>query len=197
MKKHWVPSETSFQRLLAWLDTGVDSGGESYVEMRRRLSAYFDRKNCHAPDDLADETLNRIARRLEEEGSLDAGPPARYCYIVAKFVFLEYTREAKRVETAHLPVDSWRPESRGGGSAADDEEGRERRHSYLDRCLERLPASDRELIVEYYGAGDQRTADRRRALAARLGLTTNALAIRACRIRDILERCIRSREEQS
>ena len=62
--------------------------------MRRRLSAYFDRKNCHAPDDL-DETLNRIARRLEEEGSLVEGPPARYCYIVAKFVFLEFTREAE------------------------------------------------------------------------------------------------------
>lgn len=192
-----MPSEASFRRLLDWLDAGADSGGERYVEMRRRLSAYFDRKNCLTPDDLADETLNRIARRLEEEGSLEAGPPARYCYIVAKFVFLEYTREAKRVETAHPPGDSWTTESRGGKSAVDDEDDRQRRLSHLDGCLEQLPPSDRELIVEYYGPGDNRTAARRRALAARLGLTPNALAIRACRIRATLERCVRTRERES
>ena len=196
MKKHWAPSEASFRRLLTWLDAGVDSGGERYVEMRRRLTAYFDRKNCHIPDDLADETLNRIARRLEEEGSLDAGPPARYCYIVAKFVFLEHTRETKRV-AVHVAAKSRTAESSGGGSELDEEENRRKRLSYLDGCLERLPSSDRELILEYYGPGDQRTADRRRALAARLGLTTNALAIRACRLRDTLERCVRSREREA
>jgi hypothetical protein len=36
--------------------------------MHHRLVAYFDRKNCSSPADLADETLNRVARRLEEEG---------------------------------------------------------------------------------------------------------------------------------
>ena len=30
-KKHWVPSERSLRTLLAWLDQGVDSGGESWV----------------------------------------------------------------------------------------------------------------------------------------------------------------------
>ena len=131
-----MPSEASLRRLLAWLDAGVDSGGERYEEMRRRLSAYFDRKNCHAPDDLADETLNRIARRLEEEGSLVEGPPARYRYIVAKFVFLEFTREAKR-GAAHVDaLLDCRPRPRCTGP---------RRRTprillaNLDACMERLP----------------------------------------------------------
>jgi DNA-directed RNA polymerase specialized sigma24 family protein len=188
-----VPSEGSFRRLLTWLDAGVDSGGERYVDMRRRLSAYFDRRNCRTPDDLADETLNRVARRLEEEGSLQDGPPGRYCYIVAKFVFLEYTRQAKReggadpdwgTRSADLPA-----------SPPDDERHRELQLASLERCLDRLSPRDRELILEYYGPGDQRTADRRRQLAARLGLTANALTIRACRIRDTLEGCVRSEEE--
>ena len=163
--------------------------------MRRRLSAYFDRKNCHAPDDLADETLNRIARRLEEESSLVEGPPARYCYIVAKFVFLEFTREAKR-GAAHVDAFARTVDHARGAPAVDDER-REILLANLDACLERLPPADRDLILDYYRPADESVAARRQALAKRLGLTTNALAIRACRIRTTLERCVRSLEPQS
>lgn len=175
----------------------MDSGGERYVDVRRRLGAYFDRRNCRTPDDLADETLNRIARRLEEEGSLREGPPARYCYIVAKFVFLEHTRDEKRAGNAALASKARSPEASAAPSPTDDETDRQRRLASLERCLDRLSPRDRGLILEYYGPGDQRTADRRRQLAARLGLTANALAIRACRIRDTLEGCVRSQEGES
>ncbi|MGH9902780.1 MAG: hypothetical protein ACRD68_13310, partial [Pyrinomonadaceae bacterium] len=79
-KKDWALTESAFGRLLDWLDEGVDSGGEKYMEMRRRLVAYFGRKNCQAPGELADETLNRVARRLEEEGAITDATPAHYCY---------------------------------------------------------------------------------------------------------------------
>src|SRR5713226_5729186 len=46
LKKNWILSPEAFRRLLHWLDAGGDSGGERYLEMRRRLTAYFDRKNC-------------------------------------------------------------------------------------------------------------------------------------------------------
>ena len=65
--------------------------------MRGRLVAYFDRKNCPVPDELADETLNRVARRIEEKGVTEADAPARYCYIVARFVFMEQLRGRKKV----------------------------------------------------------------------------------------------------
>jgi hypothetical protein len=69
-KRDWALTPNAWSRLLAWLDQGLDSSGERYLEMRRRLVQYFDRRNCVHPDDLADETLNRIARRLEEGGSM-------------------------------------------------------------------------------------------------------------------------------
>ena len=81
-KKDWSLTAHGFHRLLSWLDEGANSDGQKYLEMRRRLVAYFDRKNCSAPNELADETLNRVARRLEEENVTDSEPPAaRYCYI--------------------------------------------------------------------------------------------------------------------
>ena len=88
----WTLSRDSLQRLLNWLDGGANSDGYAYVEIRRRLRDYFARKNCRAADDLADETLTRVARRLEEEGITLTETPARYCYIVARFVFLEHLR---------------------------------------------------------------------------------------------------------
>ena len=63
-KKHWAIISGAFARLLEWLDEGKNSDGRNYLEMRQRLVAYFDRKNCLTPDDSADETLNRVARRI-------------------------------------------------------------------------------------------------------------------------------------
>ena len=49
----------AFSRLLQWLDDGNDSHGEAYLEMRRRLVSYFDRRNRPAPDELADDYADR------------------------------------------------------------------------------------------------------------------------------------------
>src|SRR3954463_14794417 len=98
-------SGTSFTRLLRWLDDGTDSKGERYLEMRRRLVAYFDRRNRPAPDILADETFDRVSRTLEDSGCIKVTPPARYCYVVARFVLLEDVRRQER----SVPYDDTRP----------------------------------------------------------------------------------------
>src|SRR5215470_10746617 len=99
-KADWSLSESSFARFLEWLDEGENSQGQKYLDMRRRLVTYFDRKNCLSPDDLADETLNRVARRLEEEGEIESESPAKYCYTVARYVFLESLRSKPSQEVA-------------------------------------------------------------------------------------------------
>lgn len=193
LKKHWVLNQNAFRSFLTWLDAGVDSGGESYIEMRRRLVLYFDRKNCTAPDDLADETMNRIARKLEEKGEIIDVSPAHYCYIVAKFVFLESIREDKRVAKS---VDAMAED--GVAVAAlttppaphGTEDDREKMMNCLDRCMMRLPQDERKIIVEYYQGEKKEKIMRRSGLAARLGVTLNALSIRACRIRYRLETCL-------
>ena len=194
MKKSWVPGSTAFRQLLAWLDEGTDSGGERYLEMRRRLVAYFDRKRCVSPDELADETLNRAARRLEEQGAITDAPPAKYCYIVARFVFLEYLRGPERGHASlSATPDAHRfraidPAGRSGTVL--DVAEHETQLECLDRCLQQLPADDRALILEYYRGEQGVKIAHRRDLAARFALTPNALSIRACRIRSKLEACV-------
>ena len=185
-QKHGAPEQRAFRRFLEWLDGGQDSGGQKYLDMRRRLVAYFDRKNCLSPDDLADETLSRVARRLEEQESVLDEIPARYCYIVARFVFLEYNRQAKPADLSVDEISSPAIQSSGGLAT------RSILMECLERCLRTLETEQRTLILGYYH-GDQRTKiENRRLLAKKLGLSINAIAIRACRIRERLELCIRS-----
>ena len=165
---------------------GTDSHGERYLEMRGRLVDYFGRRNCHSPEDLADETLNRVARRLEETGSIDDVVPARYCYIVAKFVFLESLRGPKRMELL-APSDE-----AVAAQGADERADNERTFACLEQCLQSCSAADRELILDYYGMTSGSARENRRQLAQRLGISANSLAIRACRIRSRLEGCVRA-----
>ena len=187
-------TELAFTRLLEWLDDGTDSHGERYLEMRRRLVSYFDRRNRPAADELADETLNRIARTLEQTGAIATRPPARYCYVVARFVLLEDIRRDRR----NVPLENtWRgevPLRRRIALVASDEAAlvREQRLDCLDRCLDTLEPAKRDMVIEYYRDARRQRIDRRRGLAASLGISMNALGIRACRIRDGLMTCVES-----
>lgn len=190
-KKDWILTPNAFRRLLEWLDEGLDSGGQKYLEMRQRLVAYFDRKNCLSPDELADDTLNRVSRRLEEEGAIKSESPAKYCYIVARFVFMEYLRGA---EKKNVSIDEQLLQSSVNNfilPARDDEkEIKEVRLNCLEQCMGKLEPANRDIIIRYYFGEERVKIENRRTLAANLGITMNALTIRACRIRDKLEACV-------
>ncbi len=168
-----------FSAFIEWLDAGVPSDGESYVEMHRRLHAYFVRKGCAAADVLADETLARVARRLAEEGAITTVSPAHFCYLTARYVLLEHLRSPDRGH-AVLP-----PDVRAHAAPA-DAGAREQALARLERCLSELDPRDRDLILSYYAGDRSARIAARRDLAARLGLSANALMIRASRLRDRL-----------
>jgi DNA-directed RNA polymerase specialized sigma24 family protein len=185
----------AFDRLLEWLDDGIDSRGQTYLDMRQRLVAYFDRRNRPFPDDLADETLNRIAWTLDEDGTIAVTPPARYCYAVARFVLFEDTRRREHANVSlsgPRRLDTWTHGASRPDADAERAEcaERDRQFDCLDRCVQTLTGAQQTLILDYYRDERRAKIDRRRALAERLGITMNALAVRACRIRDTLEACV-------
>jgi DNA-directed RNA polymerase specialized sigma24 family protein len=189
-KSTWTDTEDSFRSLLAWLDNGKDSDGRSYLEMRRRLVSFFDQKKCPSPDQLADETLSRVSRRLQEEGSITGETPARYCYITAKFVFLESLRKAKEADLSLDDVARRNGREPAGIYQPSDDELKERMLECLENCASQLEPPSRDLIFAYYVGKAREKIENRRAIAARLGVTPNALAIKACRIRSKLETCV-------
>jgi DNA-directed RNA polymerase specialized sigma24 family protein len=194
--QNWEPTEKAFAKFLHWLDEGANSDGQRYLEVRRRLELYFDRKNCVEPTELADETLNRVARKLDENGEITGVAPLQYCYITAKFVFLEALRADKRAPF-HRPLPAANSSNLSGQSATllEADGGSDRKEKIaecLQCCLEKVSSAERDLIVEYYRGQQRSKIERRAALAARLGVTANALSIRACRVRQRLEVCIQA-----
>ena len=191
-KSDWKATEGSFKALLEWLDQGFDTAGTAYLDVRRRLVLYFDRKGCLNPDDLADETLNRVQRRLEEEGRIESESPAQFCYAVAKYVFLEYLRSGHAKEVSEDHVDSAALKATARSMESEEERlERERALSCLEKCVAELDRERREMVIGYY-YGEQRVKiENRKRLAAKFGLSMNALSIRTFRIRERLEICVR------
>jgi DNA-directed RNA polymerase specialized sigma24 family protein len=178
---YWILTEQAFANFLARLDTDPARAGERYETLRESLVKFLDWRGAVFPEELVDETFNRVARKLEE-GELIQDVPS-YCHGVARMVFLQSLEHPgnKRVEIEELVLVA-APEP--------VTEAPDARRECLDRCLRELPAENRKLITEYYRKERRQKIDNRITLAKRLGIPLNALRSRAQRIRGKLERCI-------
>jgi DNA-directed RNA polymerase specialized sigma24 family protein len=167
----WVLNHDALAHLLAVLGTDPDAASHRYESLRRRLIDLFAWERSAAPEDAADETLNRLAKRLADGVTLEDSSIERYSFGIARFVLLEEAR-ARRNHQAVLD------DVRRQWQQADDSDLPQR----LERCLEKLPKEQRDLIERYY-SGD------RDGLARSLGISLNALRNRALRIRERLYDC--------
>jgi DNA-directed RNA polymerase specialized sigma24 family protein len=177
------------EALLAYLDTDRDRAGEKYEEIRHRLMKLFECRGIVPSEEPADETIDRVARRLAEGEQIRAASPAAYFYGVARNVLRE--RWALQRERREGPTPGQLPAGPGPEVAAEIDDA-EHRSACLEKCLDTLPAETQRLVVEYYrqGGGASKIVGRK-ALAATLGISTNALWVRAHRARSRLERCVR------
>src|SRR5690349_2354142 len=55
---------SAFDELLSWLAPDPDAAGQQYELIRRKLIALFRCRGCLSPEDLADETINRVIKKL-------------------------------------------------------------------------------------------------------------------------------------
>jgi hypothetical protein len=85
-------TKQAFDRLLVWLDQDRDTAALKYEEIRIRLTKMFESRGCITPEDLADETIDRVARRIHEVADTYQGEPVLYFHGVARLVYLEYSR---------------------------------------------------------------------------------------------------------
>jgi DNA-directed RNA polymerase specialized sigma24 family protein len=173
----------AFTKLLAELDPDPVTAGGKYEELRLQLIRFFEWRGALFQEELADETLNRLARKIDEGEEIEKNVLA-FSLGIARFVFLE---------TLKRP-DNRREEMRGLAKLAAPperwEEGDDLWVVCLRDCLRRVSAENRELIIEYYQDEGRAKIDERKMLAARLGISLNALFSRAKRTRDKLEDCV-------
>jgi DNA-directed RNA polymerase specialized sigma24 family protein len=173
-------TEQTLERLLVRLGPDRDTAAREYAALHQRLVEYFDRRGSFAADALADQTLDRLAVKLQDEAIQNV--PA-FCHAVARNVLHEWERAQAGEGAALAELASRR-------RLPDGSKDREAEEACLALCLEELPPVNRELIAVYYQGVGRTYLRERKELAARFGMTYPALKARAHRIRALLEVCL-------
>ena len=175
-----------FTRLLGRLHPDAEQAGQEYERLRRALVRFFDWRGAIAPEECADETLDRLARKLADTVVEDV---RHYAHGIARLVLLERRRGPVMTSIDGRPDVSMALPPPGTEEERQDDE---RLHECLDRCLSEFPEESRSLVFRYYeGDGASRIEGRRR-LAGALRLSENALRSRVQRLRDRLELCVQA-----
>ncbi len=168
---------SGFDRLLQRLDTDRDRAGDAYERIRARITTLFAWRGCANADELADRTMERVERRLQEGADIYAGDPYAFFHGVALMVLRESWRDQARRATIEADLDDLVMPGLEEHAAQ-----RERRSGCLDRCMAGLPASSRELLSVYHGQQGSAIAARQQ-FARTLAIPLTALRIRVHRLR--------------
>ncbi|MEW6130417.1 MAG: sigma-70 family RNA polymerase sigma factor [Acidobacteriota bacterium] len=181
-KSEWTLTADAFAGFLAYLDANQDRAGEKYETLRLMLVKFFDWRGAHFPEECADETFNRVIKKIE--AGEEIRDIATYCRGVARLLFLE---TLKHPDQRSVSLDELQHAAENLTENADADRQRE----CFEHCLNQLPVESRQLILEYYRDEKRDKIDNRLALAERLGIPLNALRSRAQRVRNKLENCVK------
>ena len=182
MKKGWVLTQELFDPLLDWLDPDRERAGHKYETIRLKLIKIFTSRGSPDAEELADETINRVASKLSEIINNWEGDPALYFFKVAQYVFAEKrTKESRR--------EMLNPDRLVMPFVTEENEDNPE-YECLLHCLEVLRISERTLVVNYYQQQGRAKIEQHEEMATTMGIAINALRIRACRIRRTLRECV-------
>jgi DNA-directed RNA polymerase specialized sigma24 family protein len=176
MKLSKEVTREKFADFLEWLSPGGEGAGEAYERLRFRLCTFFSQRRCRFPDELADETINRLMLKIAE---VNVENKLAYCYGVAKNVY----REALRKERYYLSVDEVTVAAQAPVERSFSEE-------CLDKCLAELPTESRNLILEYFSEVRLAKIELRRRLSEGFDVTQTALRMRVVRTKQRLKLCV-------
>ena len=168
-----------FAIFLRRLDDDADRAAAEYEKLRLALVKFFDWRGAWAPDDCADETVDRLVAKLG--GEVQVEDVRSYAHGIARLVLLERRRQQSRIPIAeHADLS---------GLSVHPSRDADPLPECFDACLARLPGGERVLALQYYTAAGQTKIENRRRLARLAGISDNALRSRVHRLRDRLERC--------
>ena len=183
MKPAWSLTKEAWDSLLLAFDTDENAAAQKYQLLYQKLTRFFEWRNADYPSERADQTIDRVARKIQEGEKVE--DVSSYAYGVARMILLEAAKERHREQAVmdEMPEPITHFEER-----QDDDP----QVSCFERCLGNLPAENRELIITYYTDEKGAKIENRKTLADRLGIPMNALRIRAHRIRAKLEECVQT-----
>jgi DNA-directed RNA polymerase specialized sigma24 family protein len=180
-RQKWTLTQEAFDRLLVALGGDRDSAAQKYLEIRTNLVRFFEWRGCSFPEDHADETINRIAKRVTEgEEILNY---SGYAVGVARLLLLEINKGRQREQLALAEIGQ-------ASEVYEEKDESEHRLVCLRSCLETLTTDNRALILQYYQGEKGEKIQNRKKLMDQFGIPVNTLRMRALRLREKLQSCV-------
>ena len=163
--------------LLAWLGSDRELAGKAYLRLHRKLTMFFSGRKCGpAAEQLADDTLDRVIKKLQTDPSLADANRSAYVFGVAWKILQEHQRKPIQVELSKEHADP------------KDEPPDAERMGLLSRCVAQLTEEDRKVIADYYEHEKRERIEGRRRTATDLQKSQGALRVKVFRIRSKLRR---------
>jgi DNA-directed RNA polymerase specialized sigma24 family protein len=158
------------------------------LEVRRKLVCFFAARGCSEAEDLAVDTLLRVAGKCRDVDCRGFAERTGYFYGVGRNVLHEWQRHAAsdaggresfQAEFLRLPI----PDPRAWAD-------KELAHRYLALCLAALTGRSKALILSYYQEERGAKIEHHKALAGEFGKSVNSLRIEVHRIRKAVRECL-------
>jgi DNA-directed RNA polymerase specialized sigma24 family protein len=185
-KQRQITAE-NFAALLAALGDTPQERGTQYEALRSKLGFFFSRRSLQLPEDLADEVLDRLARRIAE--GVEISSVQAFALGIARYVAQEQS-----AEQSHLLVfDEQLWHNIPAHLATQNEEEEIDR---MERCLKKLPRAEARLLEGYYLAPADNPMQARKDLANDLGISANTLRQRVFLARQSLRACMMAAERK-
>ncbi len=192
MKKHPDLSKEEFEALLYWFSDDREEAGREYEQIREGLVRFFRFRGCGDSLTLADETINRVAKRLDTLEVSQNKNKLTIFHGFANFIFKEYLRDESKKEI-HSTFDFFLSAEKTE-EEIESEKSKERELGSLEKCLQTLNEKERKLLTDYFGGQNNVKIVQRRNMAEYLGISPNALHVRIFRIKERLIKCMKHSE---
>jgi DNA-directed RNA polymerase specialized sigma24 family protein len=173
-------TQTALELLLARLHPDRQRAAEAYEMIRKKLIKYFEWQGCSQAEADADETIDRVAKKIDQGEQIN--DVMKYAYGVARLIVFEGIKANERQANLIRQL-SYIPSS---DATAESEEDQAKRRC-MEMCLRGVPRANLEFITRY--CQSENKTQNKKNLAAELGIKLNALRIRAHRIRMELKKC--------
>jgi DNA-directed RNA polymerase specialized sigma24 family protein len=176
-----------FKELLNLLNPDEAKAAVEYHNLHQRLTRFFDWNNGQDPMALADEVLDRLAKRaVEPDVKEGVRNTSAFALGIARHLLQEEVR--RQIKMAEISRH-WQAME----STRIQETESEPLDNALQHCLGKMQPERRSVVEAYYCFEGAEKIKVRQRLAEAEGLSLNALRNRALRARQDLEKCMRKR----
>ncbi|NOT64229.1 MAG: sigma-70 family RNA polymerase sigma factor [Acidobacteria bacterium] len=193
MRKDRTPSESAFENFLLYLDPQRTRAAQKYVQLHEKLVFWLEHHRCSKAQELADRTLDTVARQLLKGLEIQADDPMDYCLGVARNLLKrERALDLKQVPLDDLPLQSEKHYAHEALRIAMDNDSHQQRADCLRHCLRRLSSEDRRMLELYYHDDWHQQVRQRKQLVRQLAWSEENLRSHVHRLRARLKTCMKS-----